>query len=161
MEAEQEERNSLAKFFHRESCAAPAAGRRNPVDLPPLPVDRGTPGDGFGILTDKKAAPRFSWAFSRPLNKHGKRERTRRKRRRFLWNRRRNALFSSVTAWKRLKFIRFSVKSSENGAKQRENGVKPCVSRRFSVNPSRFALFPVILEKFCERSWQYIYIYIW
>ena len=65
----------------------------NPARLLPLgggillpcrrsPVDRGTPGDGFGILADEKAAPRLFWEFSRPLTKHGEHDRERRKRRR-------------------------------------------------------------------------------
>ena len=65
----------------------------NPARLLPLgggiplpcrrsPVDRGTPGDGFGILTGERAAPRLFWAFSRPLTKHGEHDRERRKRRR-------------------------------------------------------------------------------
>ena len=45
------------------------------------PVGGGTPGDGFGIFADARPRPGFLWEFSRPLNKHGKRERIRRKRR--------------------------------------------------------------------------------
>lgn len=76
-----EEKELPRKIFRGESCAAPAAGRRNPVALPPLPVDRGTPGDSFGILTEEKAAPRLFREFSRPLTKHGEHDRERRKRR--------------------------------------------------------------------------------
>ena len=45
------------------------------------PVGGGTPGDGFGILADEKAAPRLFREFSRPLTKHGEHDRERRKRR--------------------------------------------------------------------------------
>ena len=42
-----EEKELPAKFFRGESCAAPAAGRRNPVALPPLPRGRRDTGGWF------------------------------------------------------------------------------------------------------------------
>ena len=122
-------------------------------------------GDGFGILSDQKAAPRLFWEFSRPLINHGEHGRERRKRRKTAWNRRWNALFSSVARWKGLKTLCFAAELSENEGKRHENGVKSCVSRRFSINQPRFHVCGGLSRRFGEILWKvltiYIYIYIW
>ena len=67
-------------FFVGNPARLLPLGGGNLRNRPPLPVDRGTLGDGFGIFTNEKAAPRFVWEFSLPLMKHGKHERKRWKR---------------------------------------------------------------------------------
>ena len=125
-------------FFRGESCAAPAAGRRNPVALPPLPRgQRDTGGWFWDFDRGKGRTPSFLGVFPTA----DKTRRTRPGTEKTAANCIKSAVKRSVflcCAVKRLKSLRFVTETSENDGKRHKNGVKSCVSRRFSVNPPRF-----------------------